>query len=319
MAEISFLMPAHNEEKIIAQALENLKPLASENIEVLVGLDGCTDNTKKVVQQYEFAKIFELNERGGKPAVLKRLMKEAKGEIIIVHDADWAFHSTKKGLEEIKKCFEDPKIGGIVLPPHNIPFLEMASGIKSFDFLGMGLGAFLMLEYLFKTQTKQVGESVFVDRKKIIYPFAVNIFRRGIIPDAETAADDFERFSYLLERNFEVAVFNNPNLPFFEVTYKEIDFRSHLRQRVKGHIARAQIKSRAKYRPSLSRFIVPFIFYVIKNIPRIGLKGFLAVSEFFMVWLLSSVEAKKQLSNGIPSAKKAWSYRFERKGIAKVD
>ena len=49
--KISFLIPAHNEEKIIAKTLENLINLPWQNYEVIVGLDGCTENSKKNLKE----------------------------------------------------------------------------------------------------------------------------------------------------------------------------------------------------------------------------------------------------------------------------
>ena len=50
--KISFLIAAHNEEKIIGKTLENLLRLPYSNFEVIIGLDGCTDNTEKIVKNY---------------------------------------------------------------------------------------------------------------------------------------------------------------------------------------------------------------------------------------------------------------------------
>ena len=51
--KLSFLIPAHNEEKIISKTLNNLINLPYENYEVLVGLDGCTDRTEEIVKRFK--------------------------------------------------------------------------------------------------------------------------------------------------------------------------------------------------------------------------------------------------------------------------
>jgi len=53
MKKISFLISAHNEEKIIGRTLENLINLPYENYEIILGLDGCTDNTERIVKSFE--------------------------------------------------------------------------------------------------------------------------------------------------------------------------------------------------------------------------------------------------------------------------
>src|SRR3989344_1220371 len=115
---ISFLIPAHNEEKVIAKALDNLAKLPYSNYEVLIGLDGCTDKTEEIVKKYanknKKFKYYLLELRRGKPEVVHALMKHAKGEIIIIHDADWIFRVHKNGdIETLLKCFDDPMVGGI--------------------------------------------------------------------------------------------------------------------------------------------------------------------------------------------------------------
>ena len=60
---ISFLIPAHNEEKTIAHALDCLQEIAGPETEVWVGLDGCTDGTEEVVTRYDFVGHVELDER----------------------------------------------------------------------------------------------------------------------------------------------------------------------------------------------------------------------------------------------------------------
>ena len=61
---VSFLIPAHNEERIIGHALDGLAAIARPDVEVLVGLDGCTDGTKAIVKRYPFAKWVELDDAG---------------------------------------------------------------------------------------------------------------------------------------------------------------------------------------------------------------------------------------------------------------
>ena len=109
--KISFLIPAHNEEKIIAKTLENLINLPWQNYEVIVGLDGCTDNTESIVKKFQekFKRIkyYKLNLRRGKPAVIDRIIKYAKGEIIIINDADWIFSvKDKESFYDFISAFE---------------------------------------------------------------------------------------------------------------------------------------------------------------------------------------------------------------------
>ena len=111
-------MAAHNEEKIISKSLNSLLNLPYDNYEVLIGLDGCTDNTERIVNKFvnksKKFKYYKFNLRNGKPPVINSLIKKAKGEIIMINDADWEFWA-KDGKTFLRfiKVVENPLIGGI--------------------------------------------------------------------------------------------------------------------------------------------------------------------------------------------------------------
>jgi len=93
--KLSFLIPAHNEEKVIGKTLENLLNIPHKDYEVIIGLDGCTDGTEEIVKEFvkksNKFKYKSLNLRSGKPTVINEIIKYAKGNIIIINDADWIF------------------------------------------------------------------------------------------------------------------------------------------------------------------------------------------------------------------------------------
>ena len=51
--KISFLIAAHNEEKMIGSTLKNLLSLPYKNYEIIIGLDGCTDRTLEIVKAFK--------------------------------------------------------------------------------------------------------------------------------------------------------------------------------------------------------------------------------------------------------------------------
>ncbi|MBU0492668.1 MAG: glycosyltransferase [Chloroflexi bacterium] len=310
--QVSFLMPAHNEERVIHHALDGLQQIAGPAIEVLVGLDGCTDGTGAVVGRYDFARVVEMDERGGKPAVLCRLMDLARGRIVAIHDADWRLVCDRKGLEQLVRAFDDPQVGGIILPPHNIPFWELRAGIQSPGFVGAGLGVLLLWEHLLRTQTRQTGAGREADPARIVYPFTVNVLRRGAIPLATTAADDFERFFYLLDAGYRVTVFNDPALPYFQITDQELSFRDHLRQRVKNHLARAQLARAARFEAGVRNFQLPFVWYCVQNARRLGWRDAALVFTWYTTIILALLRAWPILRRGVPDAREAWEYRITR-------
>ncbi len=91
---VSILIPAHNEEFVIANTVENILNIDYENFEVIVIDDRSIDNTPLVIKGLEekYEKVHALirpqDAYPGKSAVLNDAVKLAKGEAILVFDAD---------------------------------------------------------------------------------------------------------------------------------------------------------------------------------------------------------------------------------------
>jgi len=311
--KISFLIPAHNEERFIDRALEGLRPIADTGIEVLVGLDNCTDRTGEIVRTFSFARIIHLEERQGKQAVLGRLLQAARGEIIVVHDADWTFHCGAGGLESLLAVFEDPRVGGIVLPSKNLPY----PGTRNFEelslaFTGEAWCSFFLTEFQFARHTVTEKGRRFVDKNKVFYPFFVDIYRRQSCGEVTTAGDDIERCLQILENGYQLAVISDPGFPYFLSEDTDKTLRDMYVQRVRGHLARAQVRDAYRYRPSLSRFYCPFSLHVLKNLYRTGsARGVLGVCGWFFVTGLSLAQSLLSGQKKIVS-REAWLLRARR-------
>lgn len=91
---VSVLIPAHNEEFVIANTVENILKMTYPSFEVIVIDDRSTDGTAEVIRglegKYENVKtlIRQQSAFPGKSAVLNDAFKLAKGEAILVFDAD---------------------------------------------------------------------------------------------------------------------------------------------------------------------------------------------------------------------------------------
>lgn len=91
---VTVMIPAHNEENVIAYTVENIEQMEYPNFEIIVIDDRSTDNTALVIQklekEYDNLKAFIRPKDAfpGKSAVLNDAMKFAKGEAILVFDAD---------------------------------------------------------------------------------------------------------------------------------------------------------------------------------------------------------------------------------------
>ena len=91
---VSILIPAHNEAKVIDKTIENISKLDYPKFEIIVIDDRSTDDTAQVLEnicsQFENVKYFSRTKEAfaGKSAVLNDAMKIARGEAILVFDAD---------------------------------------------------------------------------------------------------------------------------------------------------------------------------------------------------------------------------------------
>jgi len=159
-------LPAHNEEKIIKKSLDNLSSLPSNDYEVLIGLDGCTDGTQQIVESFvkikpNIFRYFLLNERKGKPAVIDKLIAQATGEIIIIHDADWVFKVNKKEyLVDMVSWFDDPKLGGVA---ESFP-IEYGENLnhKSLAFNSIAWAHYFLFEFQKERFTKKLNGVLYI-------------------------------------------------------------------------------------------------------------------------------------------------------------
>ena len=91
---VSIMIPAHNEESVISDTVENILKLDYEHFEIIVIDDRSSDNTASVIKDLEnkynnvTAFIRPKDAFPGKSAVLNDALVCAKGEAILVFDAD---------------------------------------------------------------------------------------------------------------------------------------------------------------------------------------------------------------------------------------
>jgi len=91
---VSIIIPVHNEAKLIQKKMDNTITLdyPKEKLEILVGSDGSTDETEQLLHKWHlffpFVKISCFPSQRGKAEVINELVTNAKGEIIVLTDAD---------------------------------------------------------------------------------------------------------------------------------------------------------------------------------------------------------------------------------------
>jgi cellulose synthase/poly-beta-1,6-N-acetylglucosamine synthase-like glycosyltransferase len=112
---ISVLISAFNEEYVIESKIESLfkSDYPPERMEILVGSDASTDATNQILKQLNEAhpmlqvRLFE--ERTGKPGVVNQLAESARGEILVITDANVMVDTNT--LSEIVRRFKPERVG----------------------------------------------------------------------------------------------------------------------------------------------------------------------------------------------------------------
>jgi cellulose synthase/poly-beta-1,6-N-acetylglucosamine synthase-like glycosyltransferase len=109
---ISLIVPAHNEEDVIARKLENVLVLdyPPEQLEIVVTSDASTDATHAIVAGFAGRGVRLIKcERGGKVAAQDRAVRETTGEIVAFGDANVEWDAD--ALRELVAPFADPAVG----------------------------------------------------------------------------------------------------------------------------------------------------------------------------------------------------------------
>lgn len=310
--KISFLVPAHNEEKVIANALDALAELRSyyPNIEVLVGLDGCTDNTEKIVKKYKFAKSVIFKGRNGKHIVIRKLESLANGEIIAIHDADWIFNCSKSSINSLLSCFDDPKVGGIGDYYSTTYTPERVRKINDTLYVGDAWSTLFLTEYKIRKYCRKVNGKLFVDNYSG-FLFFVNFYRKGIIPAQKTLCDDGERMILLIKKDYKVRVLPAEELPNYKVSWKKIGWRDYIRQRVRGFLAQRQVRHDfGGFRVGFFNFYLGLLVYFIKNLHRP--KRIRAYAGIFLWWFFAFIAFIIAAFRKAPTTKEGWKMRYGR-------
>ena len=114
--DVTFMIVAHNEEKVIRQKLENALHLnyPKEKLHILVASDNSTDATNDIVNEFiagypEFQiELYTSKQRMGKTNAQNEAQKVAKGEILVMTDANAMIQP--EAIKELVAYFADEDV-----------------------------------------------------------------------------------------------------------------------------------------------------------------------------------------------------------------
>ena len=113
--KFSVIIPAHNEQEVIAKALSSIRQQTFKDYELIVVCDSCTDNTKVIAESYE-AKVIEVNVHSS-GAARNAGLDVAQGDWILFCDADdWYLHEYAFEIlaEKIGRVNEDVLVFSLI-------------------------------------------------------------------------------------------------------------------------------------------------------------------------------------------------------------
>jgi cellulose synthase/poly-beta-1,6-N-acetylglucosamine synthase-like glycosyltransferase len=222
---MSILIPAYNEEEVIAEKIGNCLALdyPPERLEITVLSDGSTDRTveraraavsaaqggvEETPSHRATVRVIEHPSRRGKTAVLNEAVPEASGEIVIHTDANSMLASD--ALTRIAVPFQDPRVGCVVgqLLYTNTDELAVSGGE----------GLYWRYENFIKESESHLGSTITANggiyalRRAVFEPLPLHIagdaadplivLRRGGISLFERRAKAYERAAATLREEF---------------------------------------------------------------------------------------------------------------------
>lgn len=112
---LSVLISAFNEEEVIETKIRSVmdSDYPPDRFEILAGSDNSTDRTNEILlrleKEHHMVCAFIFKERTGKPGVINQLSEKAKGEILVITDANVMLDRTS--LKKLAGSFREKEIG----------------------------------------------------------------------------------------------------------------------------------------------------------------------------------------------------------------
>jgi cellulose synthase/poly-beta-1,6-N-acetylglucosamine synthase-like glycosyltransferase len=116
--EVTLLIPAYNEEIVIAAKINNSLALdyPAEKLQVVVVADGSTDGTVSIASGFQSVEVCYQPERRGKGAAVNRIVPMLASDIIVITDANSML--SRGTLRALVRNFADPTVGAVAGEKH---------------------------------------------------------------------------------------------------------------------------------------------------------------------------------------------------------
>ncbi len=269
---VSVLVPAHNEEKDIESLLRTLFEQTYKRMEILVINDGSTDNTRNILESYANQGKIRLLNLGppnlGKYAALNAGIKIAKGDVIVVVDADGLLE--RNAVANMLMPFADPNVmsvSGNIRVANQVNILTRCQALEYIRDINIPRRAFDLLNIT------------------LVIPGPLGAFRRSVAMhvggyDPDTVTEDFDITVKVQKARDgkQIASRNITNAVAYTEAPERLSDLIRQRTRWYGGMAQTYWKHR-RYRMwrgsgGYSGIGVPYLFYTLFIIPVLELTMF---------------------------------------------
>lgn len=245
LPRVTLVVAAHNEEAVIARKLENSLALEypPELLEIVIGSDGSTDGTDALVRACTDPRVrLDTAPRAGKVGVLNRTIPKARGEIVLLSDANT--HLEPDALRQLVPHFDDPAVGAVcgrlrLYNPSRGAFEESAywayeSAIKREEglrgaLIGANGGLYALRRALFSPLPPDTIVDDFVIPLRILEQGRAVVYEARAVALEETTEDygrEFGRRARIAAGNFQ-ALTRAPRLLLPSAGFAAFAFWSH--------------------------------------------------------------------------------------------
>ena len=259
--KVSVIIPAYNEEKVIRKTIESIIETQYLHKEIIFVDDGSTDKTLEISRQFKNEIIILKKENGGKASALNYGLVYAKGEIVVIVDADTIIG--RNSLKEIVKGFEvNARVAAVA---GNIKVRNRVNWITKCQ----------ALEYITGIQVIRRAFDTF--GSITVVPGALGAFKKSCILgtgvyEKETIVEDFDQTIKLLKAGL-ITQGSVKAVAYTEAPSTVADFVKQRRRWYRGNIQVLKRHSDALTNPRfgyLQKLALPYLFLGMIITPIIG-------------------------------------------------
>ncbi len=259
--KVSVIIPAYNEEKVIQATLESMVETHYPRKEIIFVDDGSTDKTLEIAKQFKDNVTVLHKDNGGKASALNYGLVYAKGEVIVVVDADTIIG--RNSIKEIVKGFEVNQ--HVAAVAGNIKVRNRVNWITKCQ----------ALEYLTGIQVIRRAFDTF--GTITVVPGALGAFKKSCVSGTgaygkETIVEDFDQTIKLLKAGL-ITQGSVKAVAYTEAPSTLSDFAKQRKRWYRGNIQVLKRHSDALTNPRfgyLQKLALPYLFLGMIITPIIG-------------------------------------------------